>query len=104
MHSFFYLSVKDETRWSMDFPKETPIYWSLRSRLIEEYTESESLLEFAKKTVLVLMKTSNYKLAIDIISFCYLFRRSNHSSLFYSNSSNYYAWNWYFSKFDLFSN
>jgi len=53
----------------MDFPKETPIYWSLRSRLVEEYTESESLLEFAKKTVLVLMKTSNYKLSIDIIFF-----------------------------------
>ncbi|CAF4137109.1 unnamed protein product [Rotaria magnacalcarata] len=51
---------KNDSRWSIDFPKETPFYWSLRSRLIEEYTESESLLEFAKKTVLVLMKTSNF--------------------------------------------
>ncbi|CAF3462940.1 unnamed protein product [Rotaria sp. Silwood2] len=50
-------SKKSGSRWSIDFPKETPFYWSLRSRLIEEYTESESLLQFAKKTVLVLMKT-----------------------------------------------
>jgi hypothetical protein len=42
----------------MDFPKTTPLYWSLRTRLIEEYTESESLLEFAKKTILVFIKTS----------------------------------------------
>ncbi|UJR13255.1 hypothetical protein I4U23_000276 [Adineta vaga] len=48
---------KDERRWSLDYPKETPFYWSLRSRLMEEYLESESLLEFTKKTVLVLMKT-----------------------------------------------
>lgn len=54
-------SVKDEPRaskWSFDFQKETPQYGSLRSRLIEEYTDCESLLEFAKKTILVLMKTS----------------------------------------------
>ncbi len=54
--------IKDGSRaskWSIDFQKERPHYGSLRSRLIEEYTDCESLLEFAKKTVLVLMKTSN---------------------------------------------
>lgn len=55
----FLLFLQTGSRWSIDFPKETPFYWSLRSRLIEEYTESESLLEFAKETILVLMKTSN---------------------------------------------
>ena len=54
-----HLSVsQDERRWSEDFGKSTPLCWSLRSRLIEEYAESESLIEFAKKTILVLMKTS----------------------------------------------
>ncbi|CAF1158037.1 unnamed protein product [Rotaria sordida] len=60
-------SKKDESRWSIDFPKETPFYWSLRSRLIEEYTESESLLEFAKKTVLVLMKTKEATIFLCLI-------------------------------------
>ncbi|CAF1062687.1 unnamed protein product [Adineta ricciae] len=50
-------SKKNERRWSLDYQKETPLYWSLRSRLMEEYAESESLIEFTKKTVLVLMKT-----------------------------------------------
>ncbi|CAF0863177.1 unnamed protein product [Adineta steineri] len=58
---------KDERRWSIDFQKETPFYWSLRSRLIEEYTESESLLEFAKKTVLVLMKTKEATILLCFI-------------------------------------
>ncbi|CAF1573414.1 unnamed protein product [Rotaria sp. Silwood1] len=58
---------KNGSRWSIDFPKETPFYWSLRSRLIEEYTESESLLEFAKKTVLVLMKTKEATVFLCLI-------------------------------------
>ncbi|CAF1979215.1 unnamed protein product [Rotaria magnacalcarata] len=58
---------KNDSRWSIDFPKETPFYWSLRSRLIEEYTESESLLEFAKKTVLVLMKTKEATVFLCVI-------------------------------------
>ncbi|CAF3130240.1 unnamed protein product [Rotaria socialis] len=45
------------SKWSIDFQKETPHYGSLRSRLIEEYTDCESLMEFVKKTILVLMKT-----------------------------------------------
>ncbi|CAF4766319.1 unnamed protein product [Rotaria sp. Silwood2] len=45
------------SKWSIDFHKETPHYGSLRSRLIEEYTDCESLLEFVKKTILVLLKT-----------------------------------------------
>ncbi|CAF3513712.1 unnamed protein product [Rotaria sp. Silwood1] len=50
-------SVSRASKWSIDFHKETPHYGSLRSRLIEEYTDCESLLEFVKKTILVLMKT-----------------------------------------------
>ncbi|CAF0732133.1 unnamed protein product [Adineta steineri] len=45
------------SKWSIDFHKDTPHYGSLRSRLVEEYTDCESLLEFAKKTVLVLIQT-----------------------------------------------
>ncbi|CAF0732990.1 unnamed protein product [Didymodactylos carnosus] len=51
----------DESRaskWSIDFPKDVPHYGKLVARLTEEYNDSEHLFEFARKTVLVLMRTS----------------------------------------------
>ena len=66
-------SIKDTSRtskWSIDFQKETPQYGSLRSRLIEEYNDCDSLLQFVKKTVLVLMKTSKRSIeSADLVSF-----------------------------------
>ncbi|CAF1273401.1 unnamed protein product [Adineta ricciae] len=51
---------KDEShtsKWSIDFQQDGHHFDSLRARLIEEYTDCESLFEFAKKTVLVLVHT-----------------------------------------------
>jgi hypothetical protein len=63
--------VQDEGRsskWSIDFHKETQHYGSLRSRLIEEYNDCESMVEFSKKTVLVLLNTSRCLFdAIDLL-------------------------------------
>ncbi|CAF0773056.1 unnamed protein product [Rotaria sordida] len=55
------------SKWSIDFHKETPHYGSLRSRLIEEYTDCESLFEFVKKTILVLMKTKGATIFLGLL-------------------------------------